>query len=48
VRLNSRPLFVVQPKQFPAHHPSLNTNQYRIVGRKELMSSDPSTSAQRF
>jgi hypothetical protein len=43
MRLNSRPLFVAQPEQISAHHPSPNTNQYRIVRAQGLMSSDPNT-----
>jgi hypothetical protein len=42
LRLDPRPLFVAQPEQIPAHHSSPNTNHYRIVGTKRLMSSDPS------
>jgi hypothetical protein len=44
VRLDPSPLFVAQPKQIPAHDPDPfpKTNQDRIVGAQELMSSDPS------
>jgi len=44
VRLDPSPLLVAQPKQIPAHDPDPlpKTNQDRIVGAQELMSSDPS------
>jgi hypothetical protein len=43
-------LLVAQPKQIPAHDPDPlpKTNQDRIVGAQELMSSDPSTSVAWF
>jgi hypothetical protein len=31
---NPCPLLVAQLEQFPAHPPSLNTNEYRIIERK--------------
>jgi hypothetical protein len=44
MQLDPGPLFVVQPKQIPAHDPDPfpKTNQDRIVSRQKLMSSDPS------
>src|SRR5690349_21403525 len=44
IRLNSRPLLVVQPKQILAHDPDPppKTNQDRILRAQKLMSFDPS------
>jgi hypothetical protein len=44
LRLDPPPLLIAQPKQVRAHDPNPfpKENQDRIVGSKELMSSDPS------
>ena len=49
MRLNPRPLLIVQPKQVPAHDPNSlpKANQDRIVTAAHLMSSDPSLTGDR-
>jgi hypothetical protein len=44
VRLDPRPLFVIQPEKIAAHDPDPlpKTNQDRIVAAEKLMSFDPS------